>query len=195
MSRLKTKRKASSYKSSNDWINAVYRQHKEFIDDKLKWVKDSKKQSFKQLLIERIENVYTSSDSPTTLSPKRVAQVLNKASKKEIKKALDKLARSDVFSSYEERQKISAYNAIHANKDAFKALRKATGWRNKINIENFEYIDDEKVYKYEGPKGTVYIDFTGSPKQTIYTLTPMKVDGKTQMQKSIIAEWDREQLY
>lgn len=194
MSRLKTKRRAGTYKSSNDWINAVYNQNKKFIDEKLKWVDDSKKQSFKQLLIEQIENKYTSSDKPESLSPKRIAQILNNTKKTTIKKALDKLARSDTFSSYEERQKLSAYNAVRENKDAFKALRKATGWRTKIDVDKFDWVDSDRVYKYVGPKGTVYIDFEGSPKQSIYTLTPTKVDGKEKMVKTIISEWDRVKL-
>lgn len=194
MRKLRTKKQAWKYRSSSSWINAVYEQNKNFIDEKLYFAKNNKRKIFKDLLIEQVQNItgkeYVNPENPIQLNDKQLRKVLNETSKLDLRKALDKLSRSDTFSSFAERQHNQAYVTLHENKEAFKAFRKATGWKQKIDIEKFEWDREERVYKYEGAKGTVYLDFQISPKATIYTIKPTMINGKLKEMKEIISEWE-----
>lgn len=194
MRKLRTKKQAWKYRSSSSWINAVYEQNKNFIDEKLFFAKNNKRKIFKDLLIEQVQSItgkeYVNPENPVQLNDKQLRKVLNETSKLDLRKALDKLSRSDTFSSFAERQHNQAYVTLHENKEAFKAFRKATGWKQKVDIEKFEWDREERVYKYEGAKGTVYLDFQISPKATIYTIKPTMVNGKLKEMKEIISEWE-----
>lgn len=202
MRKLRTKKQAWKYRSSSSWINAVYQKNKSFINEKIPFnTNKSKEKVFKELLVEQIQTItgkeYVDPKSPISLNDQQLRDVFNETSKIDLKKALDKLSRSDTFSSFAERQHTAAYETLHENKEAFKAFRKATGWKQKVDIEKFEWDREERVYKYEGAKGTVYLDLQVSPKATIYTFVPKLIDGKPKYikgelvtEKKIISEWE-----
>lgn len=189
MRRLRATKQAWKYKSNSSWVNAIYRHNKKFIDSKL----IGKENTFKNTLIEYLGRVtgkqYVDPDNPVSLSPKEFRKTINENSKITIKKALDAMSRSDTFSSFKERQQNAVYKTIHENKEVFKSFRMATGWRQKIDIEKFEWDKKEKVYSYKGNKGTVYIDVNISPKALVYTFMPTLVDGEEKFERKVISEW------
>lgn len=199
MRKLRTKKQAWKYKSSSTWVNAVYEHNKKFIDEKLydPQRRGSIKQNFKDLLLEQIQRItgdtkYGDPTNPKALSPKQMRRALNEYSKVTIRKALDRMSRSDTFSSFKERQSLAAYNTIRENKEAFKEFRKATGWKQKVDISKFTWDKKERVYTYEGKKETVYIDLNVSPKAAIYTFRPKVINGKERFERYNIAEWELE---
>ena len=98
MRKLEAKKDKGRYKSTSHWLDAVYRNNKEFIDNKLKNVKSlNKKRTFKNLVLEM-----TGFKFRGNLTIKELNFELNKSKKPT--KALKKLYRSDVFSSYKERE-------------------------------------------------------------------------------------------
>ena len=93
MRKLEAKKDKGRYKSTSHWLDAVYRNNKEFIDNKLKDVKTTnKRRVFKNLVLEQSGTRFKGS-----LTNKELNFELNKV--KNTTKALKKLSRSDVFSS------------------------------------------------------------------------------------------------
>lgn len=184
MRKLVAKRKASKYKNNASFIDAVYRNNKNYIDMKL--FRINSKESFKNLIIEQFHMF--DGQNPPELSSKQINDILNRKSKRELRNAVRELSVSDAFSSYEERQQYSAYSAVHEYKEVFKEFRKATGWKQKIDISKFEWDKDEHTYVYKGAKNTVYIDLTGSPKNMAYIMSFNK--STRQYEKEVIAEWN-----
>ena len=106
MRKLEAKRDRSRYKSTSHWLDAVYRNNKEFIDNKLKDVRTTnKKRVFKNLVLEQSGIKFQGS-----LTNKELNNKLNKI--KSPTKALKKLSRSDVFSSYKERAQENVYKFL-----------------------------------------------------------------------------------
>lgn len=151
MRNLKSKKYKYKYKSTSQWLDAVYRNNKEYIDEKLKYVKN-KKRAFKNLVLEQ-----TGIKFPGNLTNKELTERLNAAKKPT--KALKKLSRSDIFSSYKERAQQSAYKVIKENK-AINRIKELSGEKGKFDASKLEWDYNDKVYKYEG----VYIDISNSPK-------------------------------
>lgn len=151
MRNLKSKKYKYKYKSTSSWLDAVYRNNKEYIDEKLKYTKN-KKRAFKNLVLEQ-----TGAKFPGNLTNKELNERLNAA--KNPTKALKKLSRSDIFSSYKERAQQSAYKVIKENK-AINRIKELSGEKGKFDASKLEWDYDDKVYKYEG----VYIDISDSPK-------------------------------
>ena len=93
MRKLEAKKDKYRYKSTSHWLDAVYRNNKEFIDNKLKNTKSlNKKRTFKNLVLEQ-----TGFKFRGNLTIKELNFELNKS--KNPTKALKKLYRSDVYSS------------------------------------------------------------------------------------------------
>lgn len=151
MRNLKSKKYKYKYKSTSHWLDAVYRNNKSFIDEKLKYVKN-KKRAFKNLVLEQ-----TGTKFPGNLTNKELTERLNAAKKPT--KALKKLSRSDIFSSYKERAQQSAYKVIKENK-AINRIKELSGEKGKFDASKLEWDYNDNVYKYEG----VYIDISNSPK-------------------------------
>ena len=153
MRKLEAKRDKGRYKSTSHWLDAVYRNNKEFIDNKLKDVKTTnKRRVFKNLVLEQSGTRFKGS-----LTNKELNFELNKV--KNPTKALKKLSRSDVFSSYKERAQENAYKALKEYK-AINKIRQLSGEKGKFDASKLEWDYNDKVYKYEG----VYIDISNSPK-------------------------------
>lgn len=152
MRKLEAKRDKSRYKSTSHWLDAVYRNNKEFIDNKLKDVRTTnKKRVFKNLVLEQSGMKFQGS-----LTNKELNNKLNKI--KSPTKSLKKLSRSDVFSSYKERAQENAYRIIKENK-SIKEIKRISGDTGKFNPLKLEWNYKEKAYRY----GNVFISFEQSP--------------------------------
>lgn len=151
MRKLEAKKDKGRYKSTSHWLDAVYRNNKSFIDEKLKYVKN-KKRSFKNLVLEQ-----TGTKFPGNLTNKELTERLNAA--KNPTKALKKLSRSDIFSSYKERAQENIYKFLKEEKSINK-IKDLIGKREKFDPGKLEWNYKDKVYEYKG----VYIDISNSPK-------------------------------
>ena len=153
MRNLKSKRDKKRYKDTSHWLDAVYRNNKSFIDEKLKDVKTkNKKRVFKNLVLEQTGTKFKGS-----LTNKELNERLNAA--KNPTKALKKLSRSDIFSSYKERAQQNAYKVIKENK-AIQKIKELSGEKGKFDPSKLEWDFKDKVYKYGG----AYIELSDSPK-------------------------------
>lgn len=153
MRKLEAKRDKGRYKSTSHWLDAVYRNNKEFIDNKLKDVKTkNKRRVFKNLVLEQSGTRFRGS-----LTNKELIFELNKV--KNPTKALKKLSRSDIFSSYKERAQENIYKFLKEEKSINK-IKDLIGKREKFDPGKLEWNYKDKVYEYKG----VYIDISNSPK-------------------------------
>ena len=130
------------YKSTSQWLDAVYRNNKEFIDSRLNVTKPkaSKKTVFKNLVREYMDEGY----SPT--------------------KALNTLRRTTICTSEAERVRRNALSAVRNDKDTYKAFRKLAGWKQKIDPSKLVYDKDQHIYIYDQ---RITISFRNSPKEII----------------------------
>lgn len=145
MLKLKALKAKSKYKNTEAWLDAVYRNNKEYIDSKIivTSTRESKKAIFKRMVGEYMEEGL----SPT--------------------KALKTVSKSSVFVPYKERAVSNAYTALKADKLAyqqFRELTKSGGKYTKIDMGKFVWDPDQKVYVYDNE---VIIRFDNSPKQVI----------------------------
>ena len=153
MRKLEAKKDKGRYKSTSHWLDAVYRNNKEFIDNKLKDVKTTnKRRVFKNLVLEQSGTRFRGS-----LTNKELNFELNKV--KNPTKALKKLSRSDIFSSYKERAQENIYKFLKEEKSINK-IKDLIGKREKFDPGKLEWNYKDKVYEYKG----VYIDISNSPK-------------------------------
>lgn len=145
--KLEAKRKKSSYKSTDAWLDAVYKNNKEIIDQNIITLgKESKKKVFKQLVKENMAE---------GMSPV---------------KALKTLANSTVFTPVGERLINNAYKGLKSDKGAYKAFRELTkekGRFTSIDLDKFRYDPNTHSYIYND---LIRISFENSPKQTVVDL-------------------------
>lgn len=80
-----------------------------------------------------------------------------------IDEAGKKLLRTEEYMPRADRLSENALNAVRANKQASDELRRATGWKEKLDPSKMRWDPREKAYVYEGKKGKAIIDFTNSP--------------------------------
>lgn len=164
MRKLEAKRDKGRYKSTSHWLDAVYRNNKEFIDNKLKSVKTTnKKRVFKNLILEQSGIRFRGS-----LTNKELNFELNKV--KNPTKALKKLSRSDVFSSYKERAQENFYNVLKEHK-AINRIKKIAGEKERFDPGRLEWNYKEKAYRY----GNVFIEIDNSPEDKNYTIKITKI--------------------
>jgi uncharacterized protein (DUF4415 family) len=135
-----------SYKSLNSYLDAVYKKNKTVIDSKIpsgSGKNQSSKTRFKRAVKEYMEEGKTANQ------------------------ALDALQKSRVFTSVREHYENNILKTIREDKDLFKKFRKMSGWNEKINPANMEYVEsDDKItiYRYRSPNGSiVYIKVGKSP--------------------------------
>lgn len=145
--KLEAKRKKSSYKSTDKWLDAVYENNKQIIDQNIITLgKESKKKIFKQLVKENMAE---------GMSPV---------------KALNTLAQSTVFTPVSERLINNAYKGLKSDKGAYKAFRELTkekGRFTSIDFDKFRYDATTHTYVYDN---RIRISFENSPKQTVVDL-------------------------
>ena len=164
MRKLEAKKDKGRYKSTSHWLDAVYRNNKEFIDNKLKDVKTTnKRRVFKNLVLEQSGTRFKGS-----LTNKELNFELNKV--KNPTKALKKLSRSDVFSSYKERAQENFYDVLKEHK-AINRIKKIAGEKEKFDPGRLEWNYKEKAYRY----GDVFIEIDNSPEDKNYTIKITKI--------------------
>ena len=132
MRKLEAKKDKGRYKSTSHWLDAVYRNNKEFIDNKLKYVKTTnKRRVFKNLVLEQSGTRFRGS-----LTNKELNFELNKV--KNPTKALKKLSRSDIFSSYKERAQENVYKFLKEEK-SIKTIKDLIGKKEKFDPGKLEW--------------------------------------------------------
>lgn len=143
---MKSSRKRSSYKSTEHWLDAVYRKNRSEIDKALEGVKN-KKASFKQLVKGYMEE---------GLSPER---------------SLKALERSTIFTPEVTRFRNNLVEAMktHGRYQEFRNMTRGFKGRfEKINLNNFRYDSKNNVYTYTTVLGDVIvIRFDNSPEDII----------------------------
>lgn len=139
MKTFKAKHKKGFYKSTDAWINAVYRNNKEVISKELGSDGKSSKVIFKQMIKEYMSEGL----SPT--------------------KAVSTIARSTIFTSTKERLLDNFYKGLKSDQEAyktFKELIKEKGKYTKFDTEKLFWNPQDKVYIYDN---SVIISFQNSP--------------------------------
>lgn len=139
MKNFKAKHKKGFYKTTEAWIDAVYRNNKEAIDRELSVDGKSGKRIFKQMVNEYIDEGM----SPT--------------------KAVKTVARSTLFTSVKERLLNNFYEGLKSDQEAYKTFRELTkekGKYTKFDTEKLSWNPQDKVYIYNG---VVVISFQNSP--------------------------------
>ena len=139
---LKTKkgRGVKKYKNVNNYLNALYNNNKEYLDEHIKTFGDSrrKREIFKEEVISRLGKINPDTGKKYTL-----------------KQAIDKVQRSTLITTKEERiAEVHLSRMRELDPEKFKELRKAIGWTNKIKSENFTEMthDGNKNYlRYRDP--------------------------------------------
>ena len=142
---LTAKRAKSRYKSTSKWLDAVYRNNKALIDEKIETpeAKTSKRKVFKQLVKEYTDEGYTA------------------------KQAVKKVSRSTIFTTTKERLQANAYEGLIDDKEAFKKFRELTkskGKYQKIEMDKFVYDKESHSYIYDDK---IKISYSNSPEEVI----------------------------
>lgn len=138
---LKKKRK---YKNTDAWINAVYRNNKSVIDDKLQ-INENIKISTQTLFRNMVKEYINMGLSPT--------------------KALDTLSRTTIFTPRWERLQNNAIRGLRNDPDAFYRFRKLTGWKKQVDPSLFIWDKEQHLYIY-GDTG-IAVSFRNSPYRVI----------------------------
>lgn len=138
MKTFKAKHNKGFYKNTNTWIEAVYRNNKEIIDEKLAST-GSPKATFKQMVKEYISEGMT----PT--------------------KAVKTIARSTLFTSEVERIRNNFYQGLTGDQGAYKAFRELTKEKGRYTKFDQEKLKWNKLEHYYVYANTVIISFQNSP--------------------------------
>ena len=140
MKTFKAKHSKSYYKSTEGWLDAVYRNNKAIIDKELAGVSGkSPKTVFKKIIGEYMEEGMSST------------------------KAMKTLARSTIFTTEKERLLNNFYEGLKGDKDAYKEFRELTkekGRYSKFDPNKLVWNKVDKVYTYND---SVIISYENSP--------------------------------
>ena len=143
---LRAVKSKSKYKSTSTWLDAVYRNNKELIDESIEQPTNkniSKKKVFKQLVQEYEDEGYTA------------------------KQALKKLSGSTRFTSTVERLQYNAYEGLIDDQEAYREFRELTkvkGKYQKIRLDKFVYDKSSHSYIYDD---RVRISYQNSPEEIV----------------------------
>lgn len=139
MKTFKAKKTKSKYKSTNSWLDAIYRNNKDIIDKELGGTKAGAKKTFKAIINEYVEKGYSYT------------------------KALSTLARSTTFTPREERIQTNLWSGLKGDKAAYKEFRELTkekGKYTKFDRNLLKWDKSQKMYIYNN---AVFINFKNSP--------------------------------
>lgn len=143
---MKSAKRRKAYKSTDHWLEAVYRKNKKTIDEALDGVKN-KKAAFKNAVKGYMEE---------GLSPE---------------KALDTLERSTIFTPEKTRFRKNLLQALKEKgryNDFRKMIRGEKGRFAKVILDKFQYDRKQNLYYYYTDLGDiVVIEFTNSPEDII----------------------------
>jgi hypothetical protein len=90
----------------------------------------------------------------------------------DVKKALEKLGRTEMFLTRTERRLNNIEKAIRSNPELLRQLRMVNGWRNKLDWDSLSITQDSNIYRM----GNIVIDFRNSPVEVIFTKMPTRQD-------------------
>jgi hypothetical protein len=139
----KANKPRSAYKDTNAWLNSVYKNNKEIIDEKLSGRNVSPKTLFKRLVKEQIEQ---DKNTPT--------------------QALKTIARSRLFTEAKEMFREHAWSGLAEDPKAYKRFRELTkekGRYTKFDPNKLVWNKRDGVYVYNDE---IVISFQNSPKGT-----------------------------
>lgn len=140
-----------NYKNNDTYLNAVYKQNKQMIDDAYTGIKN-KKEAFKRQIMSRMEQENST-----------------------IKSAIKKELHRDVYIPKAEKFKenaISGLKQFQEFKKFQRSLRDKSGRFVKFDKNNVKYEGENKYSYVDGFGNSFIIDFSNSPKQIkIYDLT------------------------
>lgn len=88
----------------------------------------------------------------------------------DVKKALEKLGRTEMFLTKTERRLNNVERSIRSNPELLRQLRMANGWRNKLDWDSLTITQDNNIYRM----GNIVIDFRDSPLEVVITVIPTK---------------------
>ena len=156
---LEAEKKKKYYKSTDEWLDAVYENNKQIIN--------------KNVLTEKIEDELQNRIDDIT--DEEVSELKKAAFKNLVKerkdegmgwvKALKSLSKSTIFTSEKERLINNAYKALKKDREAYKAFRelsKEKGRYTKIDFSKFRYDRETHTYIYND---LIRISFSSSPKE------------------------------
>ena len=135
---LRAKRPRKAYKSDENYLRAVYRNNKEWLNSHKTYTPSvSLERSFVNSAMEYISQGYTAVQ------------------------AANKLASSGAFTGKSYRGKVNIYNVILNDKKLYEKFKKETNIKRKedFEVEKLEWSYREDAYKY----GDVYISVSNSP--------------------------------
>ena len=127
-------------------VYEYYQQNKDFIDEKLKGVRDPRKAFIHDVLSRMDENIGTKD------------KVRHLGAEKAIKKEM----RTQTFMEYKDIAKENALNAIKSDPDAYALWRQFTRHQ-KIDRANFSYMQADGIYVYETKNWKIFIYLQNSP--------------------------------
>ena len=148
---MKALKKKNKYKSTDKWLDAVYRKNKDYIDSRLEKKDDiSKRKQFKDLVNSYLNEGYTA------------------------RQALNRVEKSKEFSTIKEEQSTSINLKAEYNKGSYKNTDE---WLNAVYIKNKKLIDSKIETTGDTDKGETfkslvneYIEEGYSPKQAVKKL-------------------------
>lgn len=170
---LKAAKRRSEYSNTREWLNAVYENNQEYINDKLGTNISSPKASFKEKVLQHIEESVKKikKGNPDVEIGKREMTRIEK-------RALETVSRSSSFTTARERFQDYFWSGItHKDtgqkySDAYKTFRELTrnekGQYTKYDPDKLKWSKTEKHYVYDD---RIIIKFTNSPASVdIYTV-------------------------
>lgn len=146
--KLKALKNKSKYKSTSAWLDAVYRNNRDFIDSRIQTPSTMRRKISKRAVFKQLAQEYMDEG----LSPI---------------KALDTLSKSTIFTSEAERIRSNAFRGIKGDKEAFREFRRLAGWNKKIDESKMKWDKEQHMYIYDN---RVTIQFDNSPYQVIVGL-------------------------
>lgn len=88
----------------------------------------------------------------------------------DVKKALEKLGRTEMFLTRTERRLNNIEKTIRSNPELLRQLRMANGWRNKLDWDQLSITQDNNIYRL----GNIVIDFNNSPVEVVISVVPTR---------------------
>lgn len=151
--RLRAKKRLKDYKNLDTYLDAVYNNNKGYLNIHIEDFEDqkSKKNLFKNQVKELLNDI-----NPDT------------GKKFTVNQAIDYIQRSEFVRKKGERGFETALTTMkEQDPDAYKDLRVALGWKQKISSENSSYVgteDNFQIYRYRKNNGeVVYVKIKLSP--------------------------------
>ena len=141
--KFRAKKNQSKYKDVDHYIDAVYNNNKDIINNTDAFKnKKSKKSIFRKLVKEKMSQGMS------------------------VKKAIDTLQKSRIFTSEAQHYAQNALKALKKDKRVYHTFRKLKGWKEKLEMSKFNYAGSDgkySIYTY----GDITIKIKDSPTEGV----------------------------